>query len=650
MAEEEEGVSRKVVVRNRCKTDYIVKVNGLLRPSHRSRIGRTPFRWCVDMVKPLDINGVLLKHTLSRWVPEHESICIRQHLVRLSVLDVCVCLGLNAVGVDVEFNSVVCGVIKSLFEHEPITIDDIVNRIYFYLQSGDDNDIDNVDNVCRLYLLLCFALLYFPRTSRTVTNMPFRLLDNLDNLNQYNWSRSVHSFLVEGFNRAYHTLRQDQNTSTITVAGSVAIFLLLVCRLLSVGSYEGDVSFPRILSWPSLVIMTHGIKSAFESNKVVLEWELTEDEKNIDVVREALNVGSHGIPKKGVEDMSFTKFKQWCKRKLKRNYRVVQQLKDQLSNMEEEYACGGQEPDPSSFEEPEPSPFHNGHRFDVEEPQSRPFDHPSSSHQPQPSSFDKGHAFDVEEPQSRDFEDPSSFHQAEPSCHDIGDGCDVEEAQARHCNTPEYNPHGMEIIPYVEPGKCSLDVDLSELYRILVSQDGRQTVVDINHQILTTVECCGFRPRGKLSNMAILFAYNNFMYRQRKLNGVIKRVVFGTLYTTVVVEDSRRVKAKRREWVLGDYNNFLTRGLVSVHDILSADFVFAPIIHEQHWWCYVINCRTRQFFVLDSLGSKRQGHKRIDNAIARNMEILFGLLENCSDADKPKFEVLTQDLPPQPNL
>ncbi|QCE05806.1 sentrin-specific protease 1 [Vigna unguiculata] len=552
MAEEEEGVSRKrtivvpkfakplwwvtsslvlgckVVVRNRCKTDYIVKVNGLLRSSHRSRIGRTPFRWCVDMVKPLDINGVLLKHTLSR-------------------------------------------------------------------------------------------------TSRTVTNMPFRLLDNLDNLYQYNWSRSVHSFLVEGFNRAYHTLRQDQNTSGITVAGSVAIFQLLVCRLLNVGSYEGDVSFPRILSWPSLVIRTHGIKSAFESNRVVLEWELIEDEKNIDVVREALNVGAHGIPKKGVDDMSFTKFKQWCKRKLKRNYRVVQQLKDQLNNMEEEYGCGGQEPDPSSFEQPEPYPFHEGDHFDVEEPQCRPFDHPSSSHQPQPSSFDQG------------------------------DGCDVEEAHAHHCNkpdqgTPEYNPHGMEIIPYVEPGKCSLDVDLSELYRILVSQDGRQTVVDINQQILTTVECCGFRPRGKLSNMAILFACNNFMYRQRKLNGVIKRVVFGTLYTTVVVEDSRKVKAKRREWVLGDYNNFLRRGLVSVHDILSADFVFAPIIHEQHWWCYAINCRTRQFFVLDSLGSKRQGRKRIDNAIARNMGILFDLLENRYDADKLKFEVLTQDLPLQPNL
>jgi len=207
------------VVRNRCKTDYIVKVNGLLRPSHHSRIGGTPFRWCVNLVKPLDINGVLLKHTLSRWVPEHESICIRQHLVRLPVLDVCVCLGLNGV---------VCGVLKSLFENEPITIDDIVNRIYFYLQSGNDNDIDNVDNVCRLYLLLCFALLYFPRTSRTVTNMSFRLLDNLDNLNEYNWSRSVHSFLVEGFNCAYHTIRQDQNMSAITVAGSVAVLQVFI--------------------------------------------------------------------------------------------------------------------------------------------------------------------------------------------------------------------------------------------------------------------------------------------------------------------------------------------------------------------------------------------------------------------------------------
>jgi len=108
--------------------------------------------------------------------------------------------------------------------------------------------------------------------------------------------------------------------------------------------------------------------------QVVLDWELTEDEKNINVVRDALNVGGHGIPKKGIDDISFIEFKQWCKRKLKRNYRVVRQLKDELSNVEEEYARGGQEPDPSSFHEPEPSPFHKSDGFVVDEPQSRPFD------------------------------------------------------------------------------------------------------------------------------------------------------------------------------------------------------------------------------------------------------------------------------------
>ncbi|QCD92754.1 hypothetical protein DEO72_LG5g823 [Vigna unguiculata] len=170
MAEEEEDVSRKLVVCNCCKTDYIVQVNGLLRPRHRSRIGVTPFRWCVEMVKPLDINEMLLKHTLSWWVPEHE-----------------------------KFNSVVCRVI------------------------------------------------------RPMTNMSFRLLNNLDNLNQYNWSSWVSGCFV--------------------------------------GSYEGDVIFLRILSWSSLMIRTHGIKSAFEYNKVVLDWELSEEEKNITVVHDALDIG-----------------------------------------------------------------------------------------------------------------------------------------------------------------------------------------------------------------------------------------------------------------------------------------------------------------------------------------------------------------------
>ncbi|QCD97131.1 hypothetical protein DEO72_LG6g1841 [Vigna unguiculata] len=126
----------------------------------------------------------------------------------------------------------------------------------------------------------------------------------------------------------------------------------------------------------------------------------------------------------------------------------------------------------------------------------------------------------------------------------------------------------MKIIPVIEPENCSLDVGFTQLYQILVSENDRKVVVDINHQILSTIECCGFRHRGKLCNMAILFACNTFMYRQRKLNDLIKRVVFSPLHTIVVIEDSRKAKAKRRVWNLGDYNTFLTRGLVSLMEIL----------------------------------------------------------------------------------
>ena len=86
--------------------------------------------------------------------------------------------------------------------------------------------------------------------------------------------------------------------------------------------------------------------------------------------------------------------------------------------MEEEYARGGEELDASFF------------------------------HQPLAFSFRKGDAFDVEEPQSCNFD------------------------QLEQC-TSEYNHHGMEIIPIIELEKCSLDVDLTQLYRILVSENDR---------------------------------------------------------------------------------------------------------------------------------------------------------------------------------
>jgi len=166
----------------------------------------------------LEINCPLLREVLHRWVANGKFVRVRQHLLHLSIYDVCICLGLNMVGKSVQFDSDVSGVVGSLFEKKTITLGDITKKIKNSVGSDDD-----VDNVSRLYLLLCLSVFYFPRTSRAVTNMPFKILDNLDNLSDYNWADSVHNFLIGGLNRACKVLRENQNSCSLHVAGCVAV-------------------------------------------------------------------------------------------------------------------------------------------------------------------------------------------------------------------------------------------------------------------------------------------------------------------------------------------------------------------------------------------------------------------------------------------
>ena len=90
------------------------------------------------------------------------------------------------------------------------------------------SDDDDVDNACRLYLLLFFSVFYFPRTSRTVSNMPFKDLDNLDNLSDYNWVESFHSFFISALNRGCKVVREKINTRSLNLAGSVVVVQVII--------------------------------------------------------------------------------------------------------------------------------------------------------------------------------------------------------------------------------------------------------------------------------------------------------------------------------------------------------------------------------------------------------------------------------------
>jgi len=48
------------------------------------------------------------------------------------------------------------------------------------------DEVDDVDGVCRLYILMCFVVLYFPTTSSRIRVLPFKLLDSIASLRIYN--------------------------------------------------------------------------------------------------------------------------------------------------------------------------------------------------------------------------------------------------------------------------------------------------------------------------------------------------------------------------------------------------------------------------------------------------------------------------------
>ena len=78
----------------------------------------TPFKWCLHMRKPLQTCNPLLLEMLKRWLPAQELFRVMQRSTPFTCADICMCLRLRVVGLDVDFDKNVCGVVGGLFERQ----------------------------------------------------------------------------------------------------------------------------------------------------------------------------------------------------------------------------------------------------------------------------------------------------------------------------------------------------------------------------------------------------------------------------------------------------------------------------------------------------------------------------------------------------
>ncbi|XP_052728105.1 uncharacterized protein LOC108347345 [Vigna angularis] len=290
-------------VRHRVQTQHIVQVNGCLSSFQKERLKSTPFKWLVDLVDDMVISSPILIELISRWDVVHKAFRIRENLVPFRVDEVCFFLGLPNVGESVNLENDVGGIVNDLFKDDDITILSIMEK----MKHKTFKSKRSVDMFCRLYILLGFGAFYFPRNSNVINSVPFSKLDNINDLNIYNWGDVVHGLIVSSLNRACNKYNSRSYHEVIHMAGCATVLQLWVVEHISLYHLDGRCIFPRFLHWVVIKDKRKKIKLSFQQTEILWECNLSEEQLQNDEMKESQSHGGKSNPESNDENVEFAR-------------------------------------------------------------------------------------------------------------------------------------------------------------------------------------------------------------------------------------------------------------------------------------------------------------------------------------------------------
>ncbi|XP_045802194.1 uncharacterized protein LOC123895748 [Trifolium pratense] len=259
----------------------LIDYNSNLNEAQKNRLRQTPFKWVVDMTDHIKVSGPLLEELLGRWDSISHGFRVGCKTVAFAPADVCIALGLQIVGttVPVPLNDNSDCRVKSLFNGEDVTIDSILQKLNVL------NTEQDIEDFCRVYILFAFFALYFPKKSRNVTSVPFKLLDDLNLLETYNWGQAVYEDLVESINTAAAKYAQSGGDpgKEITLSGCSAILQIWVVEKLQLCDISAKC-FPRINKWTTLPYHGNEMQNIFANAKLVEDLVPTEEDQQFNVL------------------------------------------------------------------------------------------------------------------------------------------------------------------------------------------------------------------------------------------------------------------------------------------------------------------------------------------------------------------------------
>ncbi|XP_014511458.1 uncharacterized protein LOC106770150 [Vigna radiata var. radiata] len=543
-------------------------------------------------------------------------------------------LGLGVGGLEISFDESIVGKVGELFNSSKTKAKELINM--FDNIVGDD-DLD-VDVVCRLYILVCFVEFFFARNSRHVSNMPCVVLDDLDSLCNYDWSGAIHTYLVHSLNRCNKKLLTGKIADSISISGSAVVLQLWVYERLGLHSQPSYKVFLRLKRFRSLSYGTKVIDLLFRKGEVHFDWYIRSVERHNPIIRRAFNMDAVARTAKAPE-----KAENSCEppragrlEKVRKNNQKIKSLNDEIvairkalsqrrktgrfhqnisvdeasvdvvgegneggvqeatidDTVADEAGAGEGVADEAAFGETagDEDGVHE------EETTAAPVDEAAATATP----VDEAAAPTTAVDKARADEQP--VHEA--VAHEQG----VDEAIADEDVVDELPPRD-------PPTFVDIGGDDDEADQIIPHV--QSYVCEIMGQLLITRDCSSLGPRECVDNMVIIFVATMFMYFEKRSTGVIKWMIFSPMFATHLLTDNKRRVAKRHVWQVIDYQPYFRHDLVRVQDLLSADWVFIPIVTKNHWWCYALRVYTMQFFVIDSLEKGISGRAGIDRSIVR---------------------------------
>ena len=95
-----------------------------------------------------------------------------------------------------------------------------VKLIYDYLLKFDD-DVGGVEVFCRMYILLGISEFLLSNKKGSVFPIIFQIVDDMDNIDEYNWGTLVYEYLVSSLCIDLLALKNESSSKHFHVVGCV---------------------------------------------------------------------------------------------------------------------------------------------------------------------------------------------------------------------------------------------------------------------------------------------------------------------------------------------------------------------------------------------------------------------------------------------